>query len=104
MVLAKGVENEKGMVLCKEGMELTDAILFRLENAKIAHISVEGYPVKIEGESPVSEMIQNLHHRFQKVESIPHMMKIRELYEQQLKNRYGEEGNGTGEPGTQGES
>lgn len=90
MILAKKVENEKGMTLCKEGTELTDAILYRLENAKISQVSVQGRPIQVEGEKPLSERVEELHHRFQKVASDPLMQQILGIYERQLRDRYGE--------------
>ncbi len=91
MVLARKVENDKGMVLCKEGTELTAKILFRLENGKISHLTVQGHPVRVEGEGSLPEKIRELEHRFRKVESDPLMREIREIFREQLVHRFGEE-------------
>ncbi len=91
MVLAKKVENERGMALCKEGTELTDSILLRFENAGIAYLSVEGRPVVAEEEKPFEELLGEVEHRFAKTVSDPTMMKIREMVVRNLRNHYGEE-------------
>ncbi len=90
MVLAKRVENERGMALCKEGTELTDSILLRFENAGISFITVEGRPVVVEGEKTCEEMLHEVERRFAKTVSDPTMLKIREIVLQNLRNRYGE--------------
>jgi len=96
MILAKRVENERGMALCKEGTELTDSILLRFENAGIAFISVEGRPVAVEGEKSVAEQLSEVEHRFEKTASDPAMLKIKEIVVENLRNRYGEDPDGPG--------
>jgi len=94
MILAKRVENERGMALCKEGAELTDSILLRFENAGIEFISVEGRPVAVEGEKSFEDQLCEVEHRFEKTASDPTMLKIKEIVVRNLRNHYGEdEGN-----------
>jgi len=102
MILAKRVENERGMALCKEGTELTDSILLRFENAGIASISVEGRPVVVEGEKPFEEMLNEVERRFAKTVSDPVMAGIREMVVRNLRNRYGED-EGSAPPTGEGE-
>ncbi|NOY53534.1 MAG: hypothetical protein GXP58_07935 [Deltaproteobacteria bacterium] len=92
MVLAKRVENERGMTLCKEGTELTDSILLRFENAGIAFLSVEGRPVAVEGEKPFGELLSEMDHRFARTVSDRTMSQIKEMVARNLRIRYGEEG------------
>jgi len=90
MILAKSVENERGIALCKEGTELTDSILLRFENAGISFITVEGRPVVVEGEKSCEEQLRELGRRFTKTASDPTMSKIRKIVGQNLRNRYGD--------------
>jgi hypothetical protein len=91
MVLARNVENDKGMVLCTTGTPLSDALLGRLENVGVSHVSVEGHPVSVEGETSLAQEMEALERRFEKVDTDPLMLKIRELLRKQLKLRYGDE-------------
>jgi len=41
MMLAKAVENDKGMVLCGPGTELTDRLLMRFENMQVSTLYIK---------------------------------------------------------------
>ena len=86
MRLAKTVLNEKGLVLCGEGVELNDALISRLSNLNINKITVEGHPVDtgVE-EKPLEEQIQDLEKRFEKVKSDPLMKMIKSIFEKQIR-------------------
>ena len=86
MRLAKAVLNEKGLVLCGEGVELNDALISRLSNLNINKITVEGHPVDtgVE-EKPLEEQIQDLEKRFEKVKSDPLMKMIKSIFEKQIR-------------------
>ncbi|OGW01218.1 MAG: hypothetical protein A2889_08765 [Nitrospinae bacterium RIFCSPLOWO2_01_FULL_39_10] len=86
MRLAKAVLNEKGLVLCGEGVELNDALISRLSNLNINKITVEGHPVDTGAEEkPLEEQIQDLEKRFEKVKSDPLMKMIKSIFEKQIR-------------------
>lgn len=49
MKLAKPVLKDNSIVIVAEGAELTETVLFRLENMGVGTITVEGNPVQLEG-------------------------------------------------------
>ena len=86
MRLAKAVLNEKGLVLCGEGIELNDALISRLSNLNINKITVEGHPVDTGAEEkPLDEQLQDLEKRFEKVKSDPLMKMIKSIFEKQIR-------------------
>ena len=86
MRLAKAVLNEKGLVLCGEGVELNDALISRLSNLNINNITVEGHPVDTGAEEkPLDEQLQDLEKRFEKVKSDPLMKMIKSIFEKQIR-------------------
>ncbi|OGW03119.1 MAG: hypothetical protein A2Z59_13580 [Nitrospinae bacterium RIFCSPLOWO2_02_39_17] len=86
MRLAKAVLNEKGLVLCGEGVELNDALISRLSNLNINKITVEGHPVDTGAEEkPLDEQLQDLEKRFEKVKSDPLMKMIKSIFEKQIR-------------------
>ena len=86
MRLAKAVLNEKGLVLCGEGVKLNDALISRLSNLNINKITVEGHPVDTGAEEkPLEEQIQDLEKRFEKVKSEPLMKMIKSIFEKQIR-------------------
>ncbi len=88
MRLAKAVLNEKGLVLCGEGVELNDALISRLSNLNINKITVEGHPVDTGAEEkPLEEQLKDLEKRFEKVKSDPLMKKIKDMIERQIREK-----------------
>ena len=86
MRLAKAVLNEKGLVLCGEGVELNDALISRLSSLNINKITVEGHPVDTGAEEkPLDEQLQDLEKRFEKVKSDPLMKMIKSIFEKQIR-------------------
>jgi len=86
MRLAKAVLNEKGLVLCGEGVELNDALISRLSNLNINKITVDGHPVDTGAEEkPLDEQLQDLEKRFEKVKSDPLMKMIKSIFEKQIR-------------------
>jgi hypothetical protein len=65
MMLAKPMARENGVVIMAEGTELTDSLIYRLENMKIDHIVVKGNPVDM-GSASISaqERIKRMDHLF----------------------------------------
>ncbi|MBI5747997.1 MAG: hypothetical protein HZA00_02650 [Nitrospinae bacterium] len=88
MRLAKAVFNEKGLVLCGEGVELSEALISRLSNLNINKITVEGHPVDtgVE-EKPLEEQLKDLEKRFEKVKSDTLMKMIKDTIERQIRER-----------------
>ncbi len=89
MVLAGDVQNERGMVLCKKGLPLSETILRRLKSAGVGTVNVEGQPVGGAEKPTLAERIAELHRRFEKTADAPLMAALREICERQLVRRYG---------------
>ncbi len=87
MVLAqdiKNVDNPDGPPLCGRGVQLTDALIDRLHRMGIQSITVEGHPVKLDGEQSLEEELAVLDKRFKKVADDPLMKKLKEMYRAQI--------------------
>jgi hypothetical protein len=74
MVLARDVITPEGRTLCGQGTELSAAIIARFMKMEIPYISVEGHPVKIEGEKTLKEQLLDIEQRFSKVKHVPPLM------------------------------
>ena len=86
MVLAREIrnpDNPDGPPVCGKGMALTSALIDRLGQKGIASVTVEGHPVKIEGEKTLDEMLAELDRRFRKVDGDAGMRMLKEIYRQQ---------------------
>jgi hypothetical protein len=93
MVLAQDIFNEdnaSGMPICGKGIKLTDSLINRFTQMNIQSISVEGHPVKMEGEASVDEMLAALDKRFSRVADDPLMMKVKALFQKQILRSMGE--------------
>jgi len=87
MVVAKEIktsEDPSSMTLCGKGVKLTASLIDRLRQMGIKSVTVEGHPVKMEGENSLEEMLAALDRRFSRVTDDPLMMKIREIYRRQI--------------------
>ena len=92
MKLAKPVNNKRGMPLCGEGTELTEAILARLSDMGVERVTVEGHPLDAgPDEKTLSRQLEELHARFRRVEGDPLMSKIRDIFLERLRERAGEQ-------------
>ncbi len=63
MVLAKEVRKEDDEIsppICGKGIVLTESLLSRLERMGIQALSVEGHPVKMEGDKSVDELLSGI--------------------------------------------
>ncbi|NVL89920.1 MAG: hypothetical protein HWN69_02840 [Desulfobacterales bacterium] len=86
MKLAKPVANDRGIVLCGQGAELTEEIIERLSGMGVKRITVEGHPIDTgEPEKSLSQHIDELHARFRKVEGDPLMKRIKDIFLERLK-------------------
>jgi len=86
----KSSEDPAAMTVCGKGVQLKESLIDRLREMGIQTLTVEGHPVKMEGETSIEEMLSALDMRFKRVESDPLMMKIRELYRMQIRRSMGE--------------
>ena len=92
MKLAKPVANDRGIVLCGPGTELTEEIITRLSDMGAKRITVEGHPVDTgDSEKSLGQKIDELHARFRKVEGDPLMRKIKDIFLERLKERANQE-------------
>ena len=84
MVLAKDVQTEEGRVLCGKGTELDQNLIDRLQRMEISHITVEGHPLKLEGEKSLEQELYDLERRFHKVSNIPPLMYLKKRLQAKL--------------------
>ncbi|MBW1739783.1 MAG: hypothetical protein JRJ42_01470 [Deltaproteobacteria bacterium] len=88
MKLAKPVANDRGIVLCGTGAELTEEMITRLSDMGVKRITVEGHPVDTgDPEKTLSQQIRELDARFKKVEGDPLMGRIKDIFLERLKER-----------------
>jgi hypothetical protein len=93
MVLAQEIRNNNNpssMLICGKGIKLTESLLNRLQQMGIQSVSVEGRPVRMEGEPTVQEMLASLDMRFSRVNDDALMMKVKALYKKQILRSIGE--------------
>ncbi|NVM23056.1 MAG: hypothetical protein HWN68_14895 [Desulfobacterales bacterium] len=92
MKLAKSVANDRGIVLCGPGTELTEEIIARLSDMGVKRITVKGRPVDTgEEEKSIGQQIEELHARFTKVEGDPLMRRVKDIFFGRLEERAKEE-------------
>jgi hypothetical protein len=85
MKLAKPVENDRGMILCGAGTELTEDTIDRLVRMEVKRITVEGHPVDTgQEQKSLDQLLKELDGRFQKVADDPLMRKIKNMISQVL--------------------
>lgn len=80
----KSSEDPAAMTVCGKGVALKESLIERLQEMGVQTLTVEGHPVKMEGESSVEEMIAALDQRFTRVAGDPLMMSIKEIYRKQI--------------------
>ena len=87
MVLAKPVTNQKGIILCGEGTQLTETLIERLKSMDITRIVVEGHPVDDGTEEiPPETLHERLQERFRYVRNSPVLMAMKEEIWKRLQN------------------
>ena len=87
LVLAKDVarsDNPAGPPVCGKGLTLTDSLIERLKDMGIQSITVEGHPIRMDGDNSLEEMLAALDRRFKKVEGDPLTMKLKMIYKKQI--------------------
>ncbi len=90
MILAKDVMTEEGRVLCGKGTELSPALIERLKRMEIASVTVEGHPVRMEGEKSLKEELHDIDVRFSRVEKQAPLMYVKKLIKERLVAAKGE--------------
>lgn len=80
MVLAKAVENDRGMTLYGAGTELTEKAIARLSNMEVQKITVEGHPIQTGDGQSLEQQEEALRARFRKVRDDPLMRKIEGVF------------------------
>jgi len=87
MKLAKPVVNDNGITLIREGTELTRPLIERLKNLGIEKITVQGRPLKTEGEveKPLPVLEKELEYRFRRTQSDPLMRQVKAIFQKQLR-------------------
>lgn len=86
----KSSDDPAAMTICGKGVKLTASLIDRLRQMQIQSLTVEGHPVKMEGESSVEEMLIALDQRFSRVANDPLMMQVKELYRKHIQRSMGE--------------
>ena len=97
MVLARDIlnnDNPSSMPICGKGVKLSESLIARLQQMGVQSISVEGRPVKIEGEATAEQLLEALDQRFVRVEKDPLMLRVKELYRKQILTAMGESDGG----------
>jgi len=92
MVVAKEIKSSddpSSMTICGKGVALTASLISRLQSMGVQSVTVEGHPVKMEGELSLEEMLGALDRRFARVLDDPLMAKIKDLYRRQIMRSLG---------------
>jgi hypothetical protein len=93
MALARDIKNPDspdGPPMCGKGVVLTEALISRLQQKNVQAITVEGRPVKVDGDKSLEELLQLLDRRFRRVVQDPLMIRLKEIYRQHLIRSLGE--------------
>jgi len=88
MVLAKPVVSEQGAVLCREGSELTEAMIATLKKRDVVRLKVVGHPVERPDEKPLNEVLEDVSLRFSRVTNDPLALKIKKTILRQIRQEY----------------
>ena len=97
MVLGRDIkssEDPSAMTVCGKGVKLTESLIDRLRQMEIQSLTVEGHPVKIEGEASLEEMMAALDKRFTRVQDDPLMKKIKDIYRKRIAQSMGDSDGG----------
>lgn len=87
MVIAKDVmrpDNPEGFPVCGKGTPLSDSLIERLKQIGVQSITVEGHPVKMEGEVSPEEQLAALEKRFRKISGDPIMTLVKEKFQNHI--------------------
>ena len=95
MVLARDIfrdDNANGPPICGRGVTLTDALIDRLKRMEVQTITVEGHPVRMDGDRTEEEILLALDKRFEKVEDDPLTNKLKKIYREHYMKSFGDQG------------
>ena len=87
MVIAKDVmrpDNPDGFPVCGKGTTLSDSLIERLKQIGIQSITVEGHPVKMEGDISTEEQLAALEKRFRKISEDPIMTMVKGKFQNHI--------------------
>ena len=84
MVIGKDVLTPEGRVLCGKGTSLTAAVIARFIKMEVLTVTVEGHPVKVEGEQDLRGELLSIEHRFSKVKNVPPLIFLKKLIMKRL--------------------
>lgn len=79
MKLAKEAATPEGQVLCGAGTDLTEELISRLAKQGVLVLTVEGHPVRLPGEKPLSQRLKELAERFEPVKDDPVLKALKNL-------------------------
>lgn len=97
MKLARSVERDGSITVAAKGLELTEALIGRLENMKVERVVVEGNPVDLDGVAGgavFAERLERLDHLFRNYGDDPWMRKVKAFLHHYFKLKAA--GTGTG--------
>lgn len=95
MVLARDIfrdDNANGPPICGRGVTLTDTLIERLKRMEVQTITVEGHPVRMDGDRTQEEILLALDKRFEKVEDDPLTNKLKNIYRAHYMKSSGDQG------------
>ncbi len=95
MVLARDIfrdDNANGPPICGRGITLTGSLIERLKRMGVQTISVEGHPVRMDGDRNPEEIISALDRRFKKAGNDSLSSKLKEIYRAHYMKSFGEYG------------
>lgn len=78
----------EGVPVFGAGKELTGPIIERLKTLGIQSITVSGHPLQLPGDETLEQAQEKLAARFVAVRDDPYMMKIHDLFAEQIRSRY----------------
>lgn len=83
MVLAREIfrdDNPSGPPICGKGIALTESLIERLKRMGVQTITVEGHPVRMDGDKNPEEILLALDRRFKKVAGDPLTGTLKNIY------------------------
>lgn len=89
MRLARPVLNKNGLVIIRENTELTESLIKKMRDIGVDEVQVVGASRDL---PPIGEAFEALDRRFKKVETAPHMGRLKRLIAEHLESLYEEHG------------
>ncbi|EPR39351.1 hypothetical protein dsx2_3404 [Desulfovibrio sp. X2] len=95
MILAKAVLKDNSIVIVGEGTELTDSVIFRLENMNVETITVEGNPVQLDEagvNTSAADRLKRIDHLFRRYDGNEWMLRVKKFLKHYFEIRAAAEG------------